>query len=279
MTAIASLSNPVAALKLAHRATWAAGDYPAVARHIADDPVRDALTAARVRPDARLLDVATGSGNVALDAAHAGARVVGLDLVPELLDVAHARAQAAGVDIEWVHGDAESLPFADGSFDSVTSVFGVQFAPRHQLAADELVRVCRPGGTIGLINWTPEGLIGEMFQIMGRYLPPPPDFATAPPLWGDERHVRSLFAHHDTTMSFTRASNLFAFENVDAYQTFFEQHYGPTIKAQEKLAPEDRWSDCRAELRELFDRSNTATDGSCRIHAEYVAISISRSHA
>ena len=114
-------------------------------------------------------DVATGSGNVALDAANAGAQVVGLDLVPELLDVAHSRAMAAGVEIEWVHGDAEALPFADGSFDSVTSVFGVQFAPRHQTTADQLVRVCRAGGTIGLVNWTPEGLSGEMFQIMGRW--------------------------------------------------------------------------------------------------------------
>ncbi|MBV8991708.1 MAG: class I SAM-dependent methyltransferase [Solirubrobacterales bacterium] len=276
MTTVAQTSDPVAALKLAHRATWAAGDYPAVARHIADSPVRDALTAAQVRPGTRVLDVATGSGNVALLAAEARAQVVGLDLVPELLDVAHSRAVAAGLDIEWVHGDAEALPFADGSFDSVTSVFGVQFAPRHQVTADELVRVCRPGGAIGLVNWTPEGLIGEMFQIMGRYLPPPPAFATAPPQWGDERYVRDLFARHDVTLSFTRASNLFAFDSVDAYQTFFEQRYGPTIKAQEKLLPEGRWDECRAELRQLFDRRNTATDGSCRIQAEYVAISIDR---
>jgi SAM-dependent methyltransferase len=279
MTTTAQSSDPVAALKLAHRATWAAGDYPTVARHIADAPVKDALTAARVRPDARVLDVATGSGNVALEAANTGARVVGLDLVPDLLDVARSRASAAGVDIEWVHGDAESLPFADGSFDSVTSVFGVQFAPRHQVTADELVRVCRASGTIGLVNWTPDGLIGEMFHIMGRYLPPPPAFATAPPLWGDERHVSELFARHDVTLSYTRASNLFAFDSVDAYQTFFEQRYGPTIKAQEKLVADGRWDACRAELRELFDRRNTATDGSCRIHAEYLTISISRTDA
>ena len=279
MTTIAQSSDPVAAVKLAHRATWAAGDYPAVARHIAHGPVRDALTAAQVQPGARVLDVATGSGNVALVAAQENAHVVGLDLVPELLDVAHSRAQAAGVEIEWVHGDAEALPFADGSFDSVTSVFGVQFAPRHQATADELVRVCRPGGTIGLVNWTPEGLIGQMFSVMGRYLPAPPAFASAPPLWGDERHVGELFAGHDVTASFKRASNLFAFESVDAYQTFFEQRYGPTIKAQERLAPEGRWDECRAELRELFDRVNTATDGSCRIEAEYVAISISRTNA
>jgi len=279
MTTTAQASDPVAALKLAHRATWAAGDYPAVAQHIAEHPVRAALTAAQVRPGTRLLDVATGSGNVALIAAKERAQVVGLDLVPELLDVAHSRALAEGLDVEWVHGDAEALPFADGSFDSVTSVFGVQFAPRHQITADELVRVCRPGGTIGLVNWTPEGLIGEMFQIMGRYLPPPPAFATAPPQWGDESHVRELFAGHGVTLSFTRESNLFAFDSVDAYQTFFEERYGPTIKAQEKLAPEGRWEDCRADLRELFDRMNTATDGSCRIQAEYVAISINRNGA
>jgi SAM-dependent methyltransferase len=277
MATIAQSSDPVAALKLAHRATWAAGDYPAVARHIADGPVRAALTAAQVRPGAHVLDVATGSGNVALLAAQRRAQVVGLDLVPELLDVAHSRALAAGLDIQWVHGDAEALPFANGSFDSVTSVFGIQFAPRHQITADELVRVCRPGGAIGLVNWTPEGLIGEMFRIMGRYLPPPPAFASAPPLWGDEAHVRELFARHDVELSFERGTNLFAFETVDAYQTFFEEHYGPTIKAQEKLASDGRWVQCRAELRELFERANTATDGSCRIEAEYVAISISPS--
>jgi ubiquinone/menaquinone biosynthesis C-methylase UbiE len=276
MTTITKTSDHVAALKLAHRATWAAGDYAAVARHIADGPVKAALAAAQVRPGTHVLDVATGSGNVALLAAEAGAQVVGLDLVPELLDVATSRALATGADIEWVQGDAEALPFADGSFDSVTSVFGVQFTPRHQVTAGELVRVCRQGGSIGLVNWTPEGLIGEMFQIMGRYLPAPPAFASAPPLWGDEGHVRDLFAQHDVTLSFTRGSNLFAFESVDAYQTFFEERYGPTIKAQEKLAPQGRWEDCRAELRELFDRSNTATDGSCRIEAEYVAISIRR---
>jgi SAM-dependent methyltransferase len=277
MATIAQTSDPVAALKLAHRATWAAGDYPAVAQHIADGPVKAALAAAKVRRGTRILDVATGSGNVALLAAETGAQVVGLDLVPELLDVAHSRALSAGIDIEWVHGDAEALPFADGSFDSVTSVFGVQFTPRHQVTADQLVRVCRPGGAIGLVNWTPEGLIGEMFQVMGRYLPPPPAFATAPPRWGDEHHVRELFARHDVTLSFTRGLNLFAFESVDAYQAFFEERYGPTIKAQERLVPEGRWAECRAELRELYDRRNTATDGTCRIQAEYVAIEVKRS--
>ena len=276
MSTTASPADPVTALKLAHRATWAAGDYPAVARYIADGPVRDALAAARVRPGTRLLDVATGSGNVALAAAAVPAQVVGLDLVPELLDVAHARALEAGLEIEWVHGDAEALPFDDGSFDSVTSVFGVQFTPRHQVATDELVRVCRPGGSIGVVNWTAEGLIGQMFKILGRYLPPPPAFASSPPLWGDEHHVRELFSSHDVALSLKRGVNVFAFDSVETYQTFFEEHYGPTIKAQEKLVQEGRWQDCRAELRELFDRLNTATDGSCRIGAEYLTIAIRR---
>jgi SAM-dependent methyltransferase len=276
MSTTAAPTDPVAALKLAHRATWAAGDYAAVARYIADGPVRAALAAARVRPGTRVLDVATGSGNVALVAATAPARVVGLDLVPELLDVAHARALEAGLEIEWVQGDAEALPFADASFDSVTSVFGVQFTPRHQVAADELVRVCRPGGTIGVVNWTSDGLIGQMFQILGRYLPPPPAFASAPPQWGDEQHVRELFSSHDVTLSFERGLNVFAFDSIDAYQTFFEDNYGPTIKAQQKLAQEGRWQACRAELRELFERLNTATDGGARIEAEYLTISIGR---
>ena len=272
---IASQPPDFTAIKGRQRQTWASGDYHVIAAIIV--PISERMCdTIDLRAGQHVLDVATGSGNVALVAAETGASTVGLDLVPELLDVARSRAAAAGVEIEWVQGDAEALPFPDGSFDSVTSVFGIQFAPRHQVTADELVRVCRPGGTIGLVNWTPEGLIGQMFQIMGRYLPAPPAFASAPPLWGDEQHVRELFADHDVSLSFTRATNLFAFDTVEAYQTFFEERYGPTIKAQEKLAPQGSWEDCRAELRELFERLNTATDGSCRIEAEYVAISISR---
>ena len=141
-----------------------------------------------------MLDVATGTGNVALLAAELGAEVTGLDLVPDLLDVARSRDDGR---IAWIEGDAEALPFADASFDRVLSVFGIQFAPRHQVVADELVRVCRPGGAIGLVNWTPEGLIGRMFKILGKYMPKPPAFASPPPLWGSEEHQRSLFAAAD----------------------------------------------------------------------------------
>ena len=133
-----------------------------------------------------MLDVATGTGNLAIRAAAAGARVVGLDLTPELFEAARARAAANDVVVDWVEGDAEELPYEDESFDRVLSAFGVQFAPRHEIVAHELADVTRPGGRIGLVNWTPEGAIGELFKIMGRYLPPPPEFASAPPLWGSE---------------------------------------------------------------------------------------------
>src|SRR5829696_3522182 len=176
--------TPVAELKLAHRATWAAGDYAAVARHIDDVPPRDLLSRMDLQPGQEVLDVATGTGNLAVRAAAAGAQVVGLDLTPELLAIAHERAERLGVAIEWIEGDAEELPFADAQFDHVLSGFGVQFAPRHHEAAHELARVLRPGGSIGVVNWTPAGQIGELFRILGSYVPPAPAFASPPPLWG-----------------------------------------------------------------------------------------------
>ena len=140
-----------------------------------------------------VLDVATGTGNVALPAAaRLAPDVTGLDLVPSLLDI--ARRAAGAVDVHWVEGDAEALPFGDATFDRVLSVFGVQFAPHHEIVAGELLRLCRPGGTIGLVNWTPEGLIGRLFKILGAYSPPPPEGASPPPKWGSEDHVRPLFA-------------------------------------------------------------------------------------
>ena len=182
----------VADLKRAHRATWAAGDYAAVAEMIDEAPPRDLFARVEVTPGLEVLDVATGTGNLAIRAAAAGAQVVGLDLTPELFATARRRAERHGVVVDWVEGDAEDLPFEDDSFDSVLSAFGVQFAPRHEVVAQELARVCRPGGRIGLVNWTPGGAIGDLFKIMGRYMPAPPDYASPPSLWGNEEHVRSL---------------------------------------------------------------------------------------
>jgi SAM-dependent methyltransferase len=257
-------------LKQTHRSTWAAGDYPAVAEYIDEVPPRDLLDRVAVRPGEDVLDVATGTGNVALRAADAGANVVGLDLTPELFATAWQRQDEWGVAVDWVEGDAEELPFDDESFDAVLSVFGVQFAPRHQVVARELARVTRPGGRIGLVNWTPEGQIGELFKIMGRYMPAPPSYASPPPLWGSEPYVRGLFAGTNVELEFARGHNPWRFDSAEAYVAFMETNYGPTLKARERLSSEGCWRECRAEILAMVERRNEATDGSLLMHAEYL---------
>jgi SAM-dependent methyltransferase len=267
-------SSPSPGLKQQHRAMWAAGSYADVAEHVADVPVAHLLRVADIARSHAVLDVATGTGNVALPAARLTPDVTGLDLVPELLDIARARADAMHLDVHWVEGDAEALMFADETFDRVLSVFGVQFAPLHEVVASELMRVCRPGGRIGLVNWTPTGLIGQLFRILGSYSPPPPAGASPPPLWGDVGHVRSLFPGCD--VSFQVGTNPFRFPSVDAYMEFFEERYGPTLKTRERLMAEGRWEDCRAEMRELYESMNRATDGSLHIESEYLVSLIRR---
>ena len=178
-------------LKQMHRATWAAGDYAAVAEHIDAVPPRDLLNRITIVPGQDVLDVATGTGNVALRAAAAGAHVIGLDLAPELFVTARRRAAEYGVAVTWVEGDAEALPFDDASFDHVLSVFGVQFAPRHEVTAAELARVCRPGGHVGLINWTPDRPDRGALQDHERLPAGAAGYASPPPLWGNEAHVRT----------------------------------------------------------------------------------------
>jgi 2-polyprenyl-6-hydroxyphenyl methylase/3-demethylubiquinone-9 3-methyltransferase len=257
-------------LKRAHRATWAAGDYPAVAEMIDEAPPRDLLDRVDIHPGEDVLDVATGTGNAALRAAAAGANVVGLDLTPELFERARSREAELGVEIDWVEGDAEALPFADESFDAVLSIFGIQFAPRHEITAAELARVCRPGGRVGLVNWTPEGLIGELFKIMGKYMPAPPDYASPPPLWGSEQHVRELFAGTSVEFEFARGHNPWRYDSAEQFVEFFETNYGPTLKARERLTAEGRWDDCRNEMLAMAERHNEAGDGSLLMHAEYL---------
>jgi SAM-dependent methyltransferase len=262
--------TPVAELKRAHRATWAAGDYAAVAELIDEAPPRDLLARVQVTPGQQLLDVATGTGNIAIRAAAAGAQVIGLDLTPELFETARRRAAEHDVAVEWVEGDAEDLPFEDARFDRVVSAFGVQFAPRHQIVARELARVCRPGGRIGVVSWTPEGQIGELFKIMGRYLPAPPDYASPPPLWGSEQHVRRLFAGTGVELEFARGLNPWRFPSAEHYVAFMETHYGPTLKARERLTAEGRWGECRREILAMAERRNEAADGGLEMWAEYL---------
>lgn len=257
-------------LKRAHRTTWAAGDYATVAEHIDAVPPRDLLDRLDLRPGQDVLDVAAGTGNLALRAAAAGARVIGLDLTPELFDAARRRAADQGVAVEWVEGDAEQLPFADGTFDHVLSVFGVQFAPRHEVAAAEMARVCRPGGHVGLVNWTPGGLIGELWTILSGYLPAPPAYASPPPRWGDESHVRELFAGTGVELEFAVGNNPWRFASAEAWVTFLETAYGPTLKARERLLAEGRWSACREEVLAMSERRNEATDGTLLLQAEYL---------
>jgi ubiquinone/menaquinone biosynthesis C-methylase UbiE len=263
-------------LKLGHRAIWAAGDYAAVAEIIDDVPPAHLLRTAAIRPGEEVLDVATGTGNVALRAAAEGANVVGLDLTPELFGTARERAAEYGVAVDWVEGDAEALPFVDETFDAVLSTFGVQFAPRHAVAAAEMVRVARPGGRVVVCNWTPSGMIGELFSILGRFMPPAPAFASPPPLWGDEAHVRLLFADAGVTdVTFERATTPWAFASADDLVAFMETNYGPLLKARDRLTAEGSWDACRGEIVAMLERRNASVDDRLLVHAEYL-ISVAR---
>ncbi len=257
----ATATPGIAQLKASHRVVWAAGDYPAVAEAFVRDVARATVAAAAIEPGTQVLDVAAGSGNASIPAAQAGAHVTALDLVPELLDTGRELARRAGVHIDWVEGDAEALPFADASFDTVLSVVGVQFTPRHEATASEIVRVLRPGGRFALACWTPAGFIGQMFATMKPYLPAPPAGASPPPKYGDEEHVRGLFAHADVELAFASGTARFYAHSPAGFVAFMADHYGPVLKARERLAAEGRWSALEADLIALCERVNTAADG------------------
>lgn len=244
------------ALKAKHRAMWALGDYPAVATQLIAELGPILVEACGIGPGDRVLDVAAGSGNVAIPAAAAGARVVASDLTPELFDVGRRLAAEAGVEVEWAEGDAESLPYADHTFDAVTSCVGVMFAPHHRAAADELVRVCRPGGTIGLVAWTPEGFIGQLFATMKGYVAPPPPGAQPPPLWGSEEHVRGLLGDRVVDVVAERRSvPVHRFATGAEFRDFFKACYGPTIAAYRGIADQpERVAELDAALAALPDR-------------------------
>ncbi|MES9543958.1 MULTISPECIES: class I SAM-dependent methyltransferase [unclassified Actinomadura] len=225
------------AVKAAHRAMWATGDYPALADEVIPDLGAELVRAAGIGRGQRVLDVAAGAGNAAIAAALAGADVVASDLTPELLDAGKAAAAGLGAKLEWQVADAEALPYADGEFDAVLSCVGVMFAPHHEATAAELVRVCRPGGTIGLLNWTPEGFIGRMFGVMKPYAPPPPPGAQPPPLWGRPEHVQALFGEHVAEVGFRReALRVDLFEKPGDFRDYFKSRYGPTISVYNRIA-------------------------------------------
>ena len=231
------------AVKARQQTTWASGDYAEIATLIV--PVAERLVdAADLRAGWTVLDVASGSGNAAIAAARLGAVVTGLDYVPGLLERGRERAAAERLALDLREGDAEALPFADGSFDATVSVFGSMFAPDHRRTAAEMLRVTRPGGTIGLASWTPEGFIGAMFQTVGAHLPPPSG-VPAPTLWGTERHLADIFGEHVRWTHRTRTFT-FRFASAAEFVERFGTYYGPTLKAIEAVG-----SELEDELEEL----------------------------
>jgi SAM-dependent methyltransferase len=246
----------LAQMKQLTRATWAAGNFGEVARRGLWGVGERIVQRVGVGKNERVLDVACGTGNAAIRAAQAGGHVVGLDLTPELFETGRRLAAEAGVSVDWVEGDAEAIPYDDNSFDVVLSTFGCMFAPRHRVAAAELARVLRPGGRLGLCNWTPEGSQGHFFRALGAYLPPLPDFAQPPLLWGTEDHVRELFAGCGVQLEFERdtavESEPFATgrEAID----FSASNFGPLMMLRGRLEAQGIWGEVREKLEALYDR-------------------------
>lgn len=250
----------LAAVRTKHRALWALGDYPAVATEVVPALGPILVDAAGVRPGDQVLDIGAGSGNAAIPAALAGGTVIASDLTPELFEAGREVAAARGAELTWAEADAHALPYDDGAFDTVLSCLGVMFAPFHQTAADELVRVTRPAGTIGLVAWTPEGFIGQMFAAMRPYAPAPPPGAQPAPLWGDEDHVRALLGDRVTDVrAEVRSLPITRFARGTEFRDFFKAVYGPTIAVYKNVADDPaRTDELDAALLDLTDRFQNA---------------------
>jgi ubiquinone/menaquinone biosynthesis C-methylase UbiE len=263
------------ALKAKHRTMWALGDYPAVAAELIPSLGPILVEACGVQRGDRVLDVAAGTGNAAIPAALTGADVVASDLTPELLEQGRLLADKEGAELDWRQADAEALPFDDGQFDTVLSCVGVMFAPHHQAGADELVRVCRPGGTIGLLSWTPQGFIGQMFATMKPYAPPPPPGAQPPPLWGDEEHVRSLLGDRVTDVDARRQTvRIDQFGSGEELRDYFKHNYGPTIAVYRAISGDpDRVAALDHDLAELGRRHDL---GAGAVDWEYLLLTARR---
>ena len=254
---------------------WATGDFPRVARETIKDVGPTLVAAAGVRSGRRVLDVAAGSGATSIPAALAGGDVVASDLTPELLAVGEAAAREQGVSLDWVEADAEALPFEDASFDVVLSSFGAIFAPRHEVVAGELLRVVRPGGTIAMANWPPDGWVGQFFLTMLPFMPPPPPGSTPPLAWGVEDHVRTLFGDGVSELTLTQE-----IQPVEHFATpaelidYYKENFGPTIMAYKSLADDPaRTAELDAALLGFAERMNLAGPGErARFEFEYVIV-------
>ena len=250
---------------------WASGDYAriGVTLQIVGEQLAEAVD---FSPNANVLDVAAGNGNATLACARRWARVTSTDYVAQLLDKGRERAEADGLDVTFQTSDAENLSFGDNSFDAVVSTFGVMFAPNQAKAASELVRVCRSGGKIGLANWTPEGFIGQLFQTLGRHLPPP-EGLKSPALWGTEDWIEQHFAAASSDLQFTKRTFMFRYPSPDFFIDLFRTYYGPVHKAFLALDGDGQRA-LNSDLQDLVEQFNTATDGSMRVPGEYGEIVI-----
>ena len=246
---------------------WSSGDFHEIARHNVVMAER-LCPAVDLRAGERVLDVACGTGTAALVAARHYCEVTGIDFVPELLDRAAARAQADGYDIVLQVADAQELPFDDDSFDVVLSIYGVQFAPDQRRAADELLRVCRPGGRIGLASPMPQGWSGDLFSTHARHAPPPPG-ATSPLRWGTEEDVGELLGHGVSKLVNRPLPALQYYRSVGHAVEVFSTWFGPTLSALDRIAPEHR-DDLLADVAAVFHRYNRATDGTAMVENTYL---------
>lgn len=259
----------LSAVKARQQATWASGDYAVVGTTL--QGVGESLCETLdLRAGSRVLDVAAGNGNATLAAARRYAHVVSTDYVPSLLEAGRRRAEAEGLPVVFQPADAEDLPFEDGSFDAALSTFGVMFTPDHARSAAELARVVRPGGKIGLANWTPEGFIGQLFKLTGGYVPPPAGLRP-PPQWGTEERLRELFGDQITSLTTTARDFTFRFRSFDHWISFFRTFYGPTAKAFEALG-EERQADYVHDLAVLVEKLNRSGGDAMIVPATYLEV-------
>ncbi|HVY78331.1 MAG TPA: methyltransferase domain-containing protein [Solirubrobacterales bacterium] len=261
-------------VRQAMQQTWSKGDFSMVATVVMPDAERLA-EALDIVPGERVLDVASGSGNAAIAAARrAWGNTVSSDFVPALLERGRERAAAERLEIEFVEADAADLPFADAEFDVVMSIYGAMFAPDHEQTAAELLRVCKPGGRIGMANWVPDGFVGEMFKTTAKHAPPPVAL-TPPPLWGTEEHLRELFGDGISDLRLERRTSVQRFYSADHWLEIFRTYFGPTMMAFERVGPEGEAA-LEADLRELLERNNRAGDRALVLESDYLEVVATR---
>ena len=263
----------LAAVKARQQGAWSSGDYAVVGTtlQIVGEELCEALD---IRAGQKVLDVAAGNGNVSLAAARRWCDVIATDYVPALLEKAYERAAAERLQIEFREADAEALPFKDRSFDVVVSTFGVMFTPDHEKAAIELMRVCKPGGKIGLANWTPDGFIGQLFKTIGKYLPPPAG-VKSPALWGTSARINEMFGSQASSIKAESRHFVFRYRSPQHWLDIFKTYYGPVLKTFASLQPSAQ-AELTSDIMALIDRFNRSGDGSMVVPSEYLEIVITR---